>query len=657
MLAKRKHNIFLMKSLCLLLLLPLRLFSQLETDSLKQVILKLPDDTAKVNKLTALSNKVQHTAPDQSISILNAAIVLAKKLKYDYGLSVAYGALAIVYCNRQQLDSCKLFTDKAHPLVEGKADKGSRNQKAVLLMNYGIIHHYKQRLDSAIENYIAATNIFEETQNYKRLVFSYLNISSLYTFLSDTVKYEYYARLAYNTSQKTNDTLVLLRGIMSVANLHSQSERYDSAAMYARQGYQLAQKVNESFSSGKFCVIIADALLRSRHKYDSAVFYLQKAYDYTRHLNTPYDESIILYELGMVYKEKKDYPAAIKYFTMSADMQRKNQLDQLLLYSLQELSDAEEKAGNIKDALIHNREFLVTYDSVNARNNRAKTDELEAKYQTRLKDEQLLLQQIKLKSERLTKYILASAVVALLILFFMAYRNYMHKRNLQQQKIAELEKEKLLSATQSILKGQEEERSRMAKDLHDGLGGLLSGVKLQLGAMKGNLILSEEHGRTFNNALGKLDESISEMRRVAHNMMPEALMKLSLQQALQDYCDGLSESQAFKINGEFYGLEKRMDSSTEIVVYRIVQELLNNVVKHSDATAILAQVMRNDNNLSITVEDNGKGFDMTQSDLLKGTGLNNIQSRVDYLKGQLDIQSTPGKGTSVHIDCIIENNG
>ena len=226
---------------------------------------------------------------------------------------------------------------------------------------------------------------------------------------------------------------------------------------------------------------------------------------------------------------------------------------------------------------------------------------------------------------------------------------------MQQQQIAELEKEKLLLATQSILKGQEEERSRMAKDLHDGLGGLLSGVKLQLGAMKGNLILSEEHARVFNNALGKLDESISEMRRVAHNMMPEALMKLGLQQALQDYCDGLSEGQSFKINTEFHGLEQRMTPSTEVVVYRIVQELLNNAVKHSGATVILAQVMRQENGLSITVEDNGRGFN--KEEVIQGAGLKNIRSRVDYLQGQLDIQSVPGKGTSVHIECTIEMHG
>jgi two-component system, NarL family, sensor kinase len=137
--------------------------------------------------------------------------------------------------------------------------------------------------------------------------------------------------------------------------------------------------------------------------------------------------------------------------------------------------------------------------------------------------------------------------------------------------------------------------------------------------------------------------------------MPEALLKLGLQQALQDYCEGLSETQPFTIISEFHGLEKRMDPAAEVVVYRIVQELLNNAVKHSGASQILAQVMRQENNLTITVEDNGKGFDSEK--LVDGAGLKNIRSRVDYLKGQLDIQTKPGKGTSVHIDCIIDNHG
>ena len=262
-----------------------------------------------------------------------------------------------------------------------------------------------------------------------------------------------------------------------------------------------------------------------------------------------------------------------------------------------------------------------------------------------------------LSKKNILNIVLIGSSAALLIISVLSYRSYRQTKKLQDERIATLEKEKQLSATQALLKGQEEERNRLAQDLHDGLGGLLSGVKLQLGAMKGNLILSEEMGKTFNNALYKLDESISEMRRVAHNMMPEALMKLGLQQALQDYCDSLSESQPFALNCEFHGLEKRMEPATEIVVYRIVQELLNNTVKHSGATTILAQVIRNDNSLSITVEDNGKGFNMDDATIDRGMGLKNIQSRVDYLKGQIDIKSAEGKGTSVHIDCLIEDNG
>jgi signal transduction histidine kinase len=235
----------------------------------------------------------------------------------------------------------------------------------------------------------------------------------------------------------------------------------------------------------------------------------------------------------------------------------------------------------------------------------------------------------------------------------LSYRTYKQKQQLQQQQIKQLQNEKLLLATESILKGQEDERSRLAQDLHDGLGGMLSGVKLTLSAMKGNIILPEESARLFTKAFEQLDSSIGEMRRVAHNMMPEALVKLGLQQALQDYCDGINAVNGLSINCEFHGLENRLENTTEIIVYRIVQELLNNIIKHANASNVLVQVIKSDKELNITVEDNGNGFTKEEAGSKKGAGLKNIQSRVDYLKGELDIKSTPGKGTSVHINCNI----
>jgi len=270
------------------------------------------------------------------------------------------------------------------------------------------------------------------------------------------------------------------------------------------------------------------------------------------------------------------------------------------------------------------------------------------------------IQNLSINQKSTLNYFLVSAIGALLLVGVLVYRNF-HSRHLlnkqqdelQQQRIRELEKDKLLVAIDSMLKTQEEERSRMARDLHDGLGGMLSGVKLSLGAMKGNIILSEGNTRLFAKVLDQLDHSIREMRRVAHNMMPEALVKFGLQQAIQDYCDGLNESIQPHFKIQLHGLENRLEAATEIIVYRVVQELLNNVVKHANATIVLVQVMRHENNLNITIEDNGKGFDVSNS--FKGDGLNNVRSRVGYLKGQLDIQSVPGEGTSVHIDFTIQD--
>jgi two-component system, NarL family, sensor kinase len=132
------------------------------------------------------------------------------------------------------------------------------------------------------------------------------------------------------------------------------------------------------------------------------------------------------------------------------------------------------------------------------------------------------------------------------------------------------------------------------------------------------------------------------------------LVKLGLQQALLDYSNGINESKKIIIKNEFHGLEKRLESSTEIIIYRIVQELINNIIKHAHADKVLVQVMRNNAELNITVEDDGIGFNTQNVRLKNGTGLKNIQSRVDYLKGELDIHSVMGKGTSVHISCAID---
>lgn len=242
-------------------------------------------------------------------------------------------------------------------------------------------------------------------------------------------------------------------------------------------------------------------------------------------------------------------------------------------------------------------------------------------------------------------YIVISTIIFLvfitgLFLFIFQYR----KRQIMH------ENEKQLLAMNYIIQGQEAERSRMAKDLHDGLGGMLSGIKLNLSSMKGNMIIQETDAQLFTKSITQLDNAIAEMRRVAHNMMPEALLKFGLGEAIQDYCDSINESNTVKMKYTQLGLQQPLEKSTEVILYRIVQELCNNAIKHAASKNIFIQLTIHERGITLTVEDDGKGFDSTQVSTLKGAGLQNVQSRVDYLKGVLNIESEAGKGTSVNIE-------
>jgi signal transduction histidine kinase len=168
--------------------------------------------------------------------------------------------------------------------------------------------------------------------------------------------------------------------------------------------------------------------------------------------------------------------------------------------------------------------------------------------------------------------------------------------------------------------------------------------------MKSNLIINHENVVMFERSLDMLDTSIQELRRVAHNMMPEALTKFGLDEALKDYCNNINNSQIVQVKYQSFGMEERLDSSTEIIVYRIVQELFANIFKHARATEVLVQLLKEGDRLSIAVEDNGLGFDVKDLETNKGAGWSNIRSRVDYLKGKLDLHSGQGEGTSVNIE-------
>jgi Signal transduction histidine kinase len=288
------------------------------------------------------------------------------------------------------------------------------------------------------------------------------------------------------------------------------------------------------------------------------------------------------------------------------------------------------------------------------------TQELETRYETEKKEQQILqlerereIQQLRLQQKNVLMWGFAGLSGLFLLIGFLSVRNLRHRRRLAEQvlkirdqEIAQIKQEQQLYVADALLKGQEEERSRLAKDLHDGLGGLLSGIRQTLnGTQK-----SADSTPVLSNAIEGLDGAIRELRNVARNMMPEALTRFGLKDALRDYCDHLSLGSSAKIHFQAVGFDKRLPQKDEVFVFRIAQELLNNTIKHAEASQVIVQLDQVGDRSALTIEDDGKGFDRAQLAQVPGVGWQNIQSRVEYLGGSLDLRTAPGKGTSVRVE-------
>jgi signal transduction histidine kinase len=200
-----------------------------------------------------------------------------------------------------------------------------------------------------------------------------------------------------------------------------------------------------------------------------------------------------------------------------------------------------------------------------------------------------------------------------------------------------------------VLQGEETERARLARDLHDGLGGLLSGVKLSMAGIKTKP--GDSENSQVDKALQLLDISIAELRRMAHNLMPESLIKYGVHEALSDFCNSINVASC-KVIFNFYGQSNRLDKKFENNLYRIAQELINNALKHAHATEIIVQLIQEHNRINLTVQDNGKGFDTRILEKTKSSGIANIRSRVESLNGWLEITSELGQGTEITIEYI-----
>ncbi len=226
----------------------------------------------------------------------------------------------------------------------------------------------------------------------------------------------------------------------------------------------------------------------------------------------------------------------------------------------------------------------------------------------------------------------------------------LQEAQINEQKIVQLEQERSLLAMTSMIKGQESERKRIAQDLHDGLGGLLSSVKAQLHDIE-RRVDALAGIDLYSRASEMIDEASSEVRRIAYDMMPTALSKLGLKAAIEDLASRLETHHRIDVDLQLFDLDNRLEEATEVMLYRIVQEACNNIVKHADASEVLIQTSRIQNDLVVIIEDNGKGIQAGTD--RNGIGMKSIESRAKFLEGQVDIASSD-EGTCITLQIPVE---
>ena len=623
-------------------------------DSQKKIINQLPDDTNKVNRLNTLAGKIQFADPVKAIDLLKSSIRISEEIKYPLGASTAYGMQANLLFYEMKLDSAKQLIDKAYALVKNNGTIPYRNQVALLTNLYGSIQQQKQKYDSAVEKYLEAAKIYAETGNESKIIYTCYNLSVMYGFLEDTSKALYYAREANKIAVNVNDSTFIIRSLIVLSEAMLTMKKYDSVLLLSQKGLVMSELQKTPFTIGKFHELLGQYFIENRNKADSAIFHFNVALQYFKSINIPYDIARVLQKKGNAFLEGKDYNNAIKYSKEASALAKDLKLDQVLHYSLLDLVKASEKLGLLDESYQYLKEYVTVNDSLQNRTNRKRVNELETRYQTQKKEAQLLAQQATIQKKNMLNYILAGSALALIVILSLSYRTYQQKQKIQQQRIIDLETQQQLNATEAVLKGEEQERTRLAKDLHDGLGGMLSGIKYSFNTMKGNLIMTPENTQAFERSMDMLDSSIKEMRRVAHNMMPEALVNFGLDTALKDFCNDISKSGALEVTYQSIGLETTvLDQTFAITIYRVVQELIHNTMKHAAARNAIVQITNTNGHLTVTVEDDGKGFDTSVLNQSDGIGWSNIQNRVEFLKGTLDVKSEKEKGTSVYIELTI----
>ncbi|RDK89317.1 tetratricopeptide repeat-containing sensor histidine kinase [Marinirhabdus gelatinilytica] len=624
-------------------------FGKEKIDKVLETILNSPEEEKKRHLYFKLGDSiVRKNSPEQATPLFK---YIFKKDTTDFAKLILYEAYSRNLSRSGFLDEAIALKKKAIQL----SDKFNM-EKRYIFFHYSLAYSLDQinQPDSALAYLNKVEELILKEENRVLLPNYYDAKAAVYNSLKEYDKQEQYLLKIYelvkdweNTSQKRFHLYIIL-------DFYTQVDKPQQLAKFTQI---LAEHYEEAHVNTPAGHMPIEALFKRRLSKENIPL-LQKAINISDSIQSMNSYAYTTIALANLYEANGNPEKGIPYLKNAVERLQTVQKPSHLIDIFTTLAKMSAAANNYKDAYTYKILQGSLQDSVTSERMKKNIAALEIEFETEKKERKILSQQLELEKQtrqkNMTRYgLIALAVVAVMLLLFFRYRLQSQKtiaaqtHAIQQQRITELQQKNKLLALNSMIEGQEAERLRIAKDLHDSLGGLLSTVKAHFTTIQ-NEFKQVERINLADKTNKLIDEAVVEVRRISHNMMPQALSISGLQGAVEDL--GLQlQQEGYETKVEIIDYPKNVDATKEVMLYRLLQELLSNIRKHSEASEVTIQLLGHNNELTILVEDNGKGFNYKEQLEKGGLGLKSINSRAQFLDGTIDWDSQIGQGTSVTV--------
>lgn len=618
-------------------------------DSLQLELVKNQPDSVTMQVFSDLSYYYLFQSTDTSLIYAKELAVFATNKGSSKFLAKAYKNIgnALMYSNR--FDSAYIYFNNALRLL----DSASLNKSAIY-SSLGILYKRQGNFKKSLEIYFEGLKYDEQKgDDYGRFV-KLMNIGNLYTTLEDynkSIKYEKIALELSKTSDDANINFSMGTLLNNIGINYYQIKDFVKAIEYFNKSLTInIEKGNKKEIARNYNNI--GVSYEHFGETDKALNYLNKALIIREELGDKYELIETNMALGTAYGKASDNKKALFHFNVALSKAKNEEYLPLITETYLAISNHYSFIKQPTKALLNYKLHIQYKDSIFKLNVIENINEIEIKYETEKKGKEFIQQKLVLEQnenalqKKNTQYnYMTGLAILLLLVSILGWLIFQQRQKRKKQEIITLKREYQIKTLETLMEGEEKERFRIAKELHDGVNGDLSAIKFKLSSM------FEMNNNVISEAITMIDNSCKQVRAISHNLVPPSLENFDLIEATEEYCHNMDEIYDPKINFQFLGKMISLKKKTEINIFRIIQELVTNSVKHAEATEINVQISSRKDTLLISVEDNGKGFDKKTIKKGAGIGLNNIDSRIKYLQATIDfVSNTEGTSHTIEID-------